>query len=251
MNRIRRLLLVSVLGLAVAASSAAGLRAQETENGSSPDTAAVAINTRDGSTVFRVAFMIFPNPRDVVDNTNIAFAFSSCEACKTIAVSFQVVLVTGDPSVVTPENFAIAINFECTDCQTLASAYQWVLSTGGQVTFTPEGREEIAQIRKELRLLMSTAESLTVFEIQEQIDALALRLAEVLANELVVLGPRDLRLEVRQDDVDEGVEPGEPTETPSVETGTSPPSGTDSPAPTETGSPTETVSVSPSPTSTG
>src|SRR5688572_1747676 len=120
MNRIRRLLLVSALGLAVAASSVAGARAQEV--GTGPDTAAVAVNTKDGSTVFRVAFMIIRNSGDVVDNINAAVAWSSCEDCKTIAASFQVVLVTGDSSVATPQNLAIAINFECTDCQTLASA---------------------------------------------------------------------------------------------------------------------------------
>jgi putative peptide zinc metalloprotease protein len=247
-SRIRRLLLISVLGLAVAASSVAGARAQEV--GTGPDTAAVAVNTKDGSTIFRVAFMIIRNSGDVVDNTNIAFAYSSCEGCKTIAASFQVVLVTGDPSVASPENYAIAINFECTDCQTLASAYQFVQSTGGQVVFTLEGRQEIADIRQELNLLMRNAEQMTIFEIQEDLDALAQRLAQVLANELVSVSP-DLRLEIRGDDVDEGVEPGEPTETPSVDTGTTTPSETGSPSPTETGSPTETVSVSPSPTSTG
>jgi putative peptide zinc metalloprotease protein len=247
-SRIRRLLLISVLGLAVAASSVAGARAQEV--GTGPDTAAVAVNTKDGSTVFRLAFMIIRNSGDVVDNTNAAVAWSSCEGCTTIAASFQVVLVTGDPSVASPENYAIAINFECTDCQTLASAYQFVQSTDGQVVFTPEGRQEIADIREELSQLMRNAESMTIFEIQAELDALAQRLAQVLANELVTVSP-DLRLEIRGDDVDQGVEPGEPTETPSVDTGTTTPPTTESPSPTETTSPTETVSVSPSPTSTG
>jgi putative peptide zinc metalloprotease protein len=242
----RRLLLVSVLGLAVASSGASGLRAQE----GGQDSAAVAVNTRDGATVFRVAFHIFRNSGDVVDNVNAAVAWSSCEGCTTVAVSFQVVLVTGDPSVASPENYAIAINFECTDCQTLASAYQFVQSTGGQVVFTPEGRQELADIRAELYRLMRNAEGMTVFEIQAEIDALAQRLAEVLANELVAVSP-DLGLEIQRDDVDEGVEPGEPTETPSGETGTPVPPETESPSPVETTSPTETVSVSPSPTTTG
>jgi putative peptide zinc metalloprotease protein len=248
MTRWRRLLVVSALGLALAVSSAAGLRAQE-EEGTGPDTAAVAVNTRDGSTVFRVAFMIIRNSGDVVDNTNIAFAWSSCEGCKTVAVSFQVVLVTGDPTVASPENYAIAINFECTDCQTLASAYQFVLSTGGNVIFTPEGSQELAAIRQDLHALMRNAEQMTVFEIQAQIDALAQRLALVLANELVAVSP-DLRLEIQGEDLDDGEAPGEPTETPSVGTGTASP-GTESPSPGETSSPTETVSPSPSPTATG
>jgi putative peptide zinc metalloprotease protein len=247
---LRRLLLVVLLGLGASAWSGP---AAAQEEGGGPDTAAVAINTKDGSTVFRVAFQIIRNPRDVVDNVNAAVAWSSCEACTTVAASFQVVLVTGDPSVVSPENYAIAVNYECTDCQTLASAYQYVRSTGGQVVFTEEGRLALAEIRQELRALMTNAESMTIFEIQAQLDALATRLAEVLANELVLIVP-GLGLEIRREDVDEGVEPGEPTVTPSVDTGTGTGGTTTSPAPpesppaSESPSPSETESVSPSPT---
>jgi hypothetical protein len=152
---------------------------------------------------------------------------------------------------------AIAVNFECIDCQTLASAYQFVQSTGGQIVFTVEGRLALAEIRQDLRTLVTNAESMTIFEIQAQLDALAIRLAEVLANELVQVVP-GLGLEVRQEDLDEGVEPGEPTGSPSPDTGTGTGTGdTTSPAPpesppaSESPSPSETGSVSPSPSATG
>ena len=70
----------------------------------SDDTAAVAVNTKDGSSVFRLAFSIKKVAGDVVDNANAAVAYSSCESCRTIALSIQIVLVTGDPETVTPEN---------------------------------------------------------------------------------------------------------------------------------------------------
>ncbi len=152
----------------------------------SGDTAAVAVNTKDGASVFRLAFSIKRVAGDVVDNANAAVSYASCTDCQTVAISIQIVLVTGDPDVVTPENFAIAINENCTSCDTLASAYQWVLSTGGQVHITAEGNRAIAEIRRELQELRQA--DLSGPEIQARLDGLMSRLATVLRNELVAAG---------------------------------------------------------------
>jgi putative peptide zinc metalloprotease protein len=153
----------------------------------SDDTAAVAVNTKDGSSVFRLAFSIKKVAGDVVDNANAAVAYSSCESCRTTALSIQIVLVTGDPETVTPENIAIAINENCTSCETLASAYQWVLGTDEEnVRFSPEGRLAINEIRKELRGLGRSA--LPVDELQARVHQLMIRLGEVLRTELEPVG---------------------------------------------------------------
>ncbi len=154
----------------------------------SDDTAAVAVNTKDGSSVFRLAFSIKKVAGDVVDNANAAVAFASCESCRTIALSIQVVLVTGDPETVTPQNIAIAINENCTSCETLASAYQWVLGTDEEnVRFSPEGRLAINEIRKELRELGQS--DLPIDELQARVHQLMVRLGEVLRTELEPVGP--------------------------------------------------------------
>ncbi len=165
-------------GVAVGAPGAA--RAQ--------DNAAVAINTKDGGAIFRFAFKIARVGRDVVENTNAAIAYASCTDCQTVAIAIQVVLVTGDPSVVTPQNYAIAINQQCTLCETLASAYQFVFSTGGQVHFTAEGNKTIADLRREFHALKKEAEGLTIAEIQARVQGLVDRLKVVLDNELVPAG---------------------------------------------------------------
>jgi putative peptide zinc metalloprotease protein len=153
----------------------------------SDDTAAVAVNTKDGSSVFRLAFSIKKIAGDVVDNANAAVAYSSCESCRTIALSIQIVLVTGDPETVTPENVAIAINENCTSCETLASAYQWVLGTDEEnVRFSPEGRLAINEIRKELRELGKS--DLPVDELQARVHQLMVRLGAVLRTELEPVG---------------------------------------------------------------
>jgi putative peptide zinc metalloprotease protein len=154
----------------------------------SDDTAAVAVNTRDGSSVFRLAFSIKKVAGDVVDNANAAVSFASCESCRTVALSIQIVLVTGDPETVTPQNIAIAINENCTSCETLASAYQWVLGTDEEnVRFSPEGRLAINEIRKELRELGQS--DLPIDELQARAHQLMVRLGEVLRTELEPVGP--------------------------------------------------------------
>ena len=164
------------------------------------DNAAIAINTKDGSSLFRLAFSIRKVAGDVVDNQNAAVAYSKCQRCKTTAIAIQIVLVTGTPSTVTPTNVAVAVNENCTLCETFASAYQFALSTSGPVRFTPEGRQELAAIRKALRDLRN--EDLSPAELQTSVKALVGRLRTVLATQLVPTGPGDDEAE-EQEDVEE------------------------------------------------
>ena len=179
----RRLLLLSLAGLA-----AAGLALARPVDAHAEDTAAVAINTKDGSSIFRLAFSIQRVAGDVVDNQNAAVAYASCEACQTVAISIQVVFVTGDASIVMPENYAIAVNQQCVSCETLASAYQFVFGTGGPVHFTAEGNQALAQLRREFQALRQESENLTIEQIQARVDALVDRLFRVLREELVRRG---------------------------------------------------------------
>jgi putative peptide zinc metalloprotease protein len=199
--------------------AALGLAGFRPDAAHAQDTAAVAVNTKDGSSIFRLAFAIKRAAGDVVDNSNAAVAFASCTDCQTIAISIQIVFVTGDPEVVTPENIALAYNVLCTLCDTLASAYQWVLSTDGQVHFTAEGNQAIAEIRRELRELGKSG--LTGPEIQARLDELMRRLAQVLEHELVQAG----------------------------KSGSSPPSTTPEETPTQS-APTESVPTESTPTTT-
>src|SRR4051794_25480086 len=91
------------------------------------DTAAVAINTKDGSELWKFAFQVRRTMHDVVDATNAAAAVASCTECTTVAISFQVVLAGGEPGTVTPTNLALAYNEQCTTCMTAAFAYQFVI----------------------------------------------------------------------------------------------------------------------------
>lgn len=191
------------------------------------DTTAVAINTKDGTSIFRFAFQIRRVMNDVVDQGNAAVAFASCEECQTVALSIQVLLLMGDPNVVSPENLALAMNYECTSCETLASAYQYVFTTGGPVYFTAEGNQTLADLRTRLRDLLRS--DLPIEELQAQIDLLNEELAVVLAEELVAAGPTDPATAT-----DAGAEPtAEPATTPDDESTSTAPESTPTPETTE------------------
>jgi putative peptide zinc metalloprotease protein len=246
MSRTGRATLAAVLGAALAWSGPQASLAQEIEVGGGQDNTAVVVNTKDGSTRFRLSFKIFRTNRDVVDQDNAAVAVASCTECTTMAVAFQVVLVFSEPSTLTTDNLALALNIECSECQTLASAYQWVLGTDGVARFTPEGNRAIARIRKALHDLIRS--DLSIWEIQSELDRLAEELEAILAEELVAAGPPGTTAQ----QVDEQGQPVDGTGETGEETGAtptpegSPAPGTPEPSPTE--SPSATPAESPTPT---
>lgn len=168
------------------ALAAAALGAAPASPAAAQDTAAVAVNTKDNSSIFRLAFNIRRVTGDVVDQTNAAVAISSCQQCRTVAISIQVLIAETDPSVVTPENLALAVNQDCTTCDTFALAYQLVLGDGTRLRFTSAGNQSIAQIRRELQALRN--QDLSDEELANQVGALVDRLRGVLDTGLVGVG---------------------------------------------------------------
>ena len=178
----RRLAIVALAALVVAGAWGVGpVFAQSTGN----DNSAVAVNTKDNSTVFSFAFKVTRAAGDVVDPQNAAAAVASCSYCETVAVAIQVVLVTGDPSTFTPTNVAIAYNQDCFECTTLADAFQFVFGTGGQpVHLTAEGNRELADIRKQFQDLRKSG--LPLDQLQAQVELLAGRVYRVFSTQLVI-----------------------------------------------------------------
>ena len=93
------------------------------------DNQAVALGTKDGGTVYDVAYaLVTVSDGSPVTNANTAYALASCSYCTTVAVAFQVVLVVGQTDVVTPLNAAVAANAGCLQCATTALAVQLVVT---------------------------------------------------------------------------------------------------------------------------
>jgi putative peptide zinc metalloprotease protein len=164
------------------------------------DNSAVAVNTEDGTSIFELAFDIHEVTGEVVDSTNAAVAYASCEDCQSIAIAFQIVLVFSDPEVVTPENVAIAVNYECTSCISFASAFQWVIGTGGPVEFTEEGKKRLKEIKRRLKWLRRR--DLTLEELIAELEEIRAEIADILETELVPAKPK--KHDDDDDDDDDG-----------------------------------------------
>ena len=171
------LIVVSVIGPQV------GAAADDFSGGN--DNAAVAVNTEDGASVFRLAFSVRMVANGVVDQTNSAYALASCTDCQTVALAFQVVLVWGDPNVAVPHNRALAYNDQCVECVTYASATQIVLGFDGPVRFTDEGRRRLRALYELLSGLEERAGDLTVAQLHAEVTAAKAELLDILSTQLV------------------------------------------------------------------
>jgi putative peptide zinc metalloprotease protein len=93
------------------------------------DTQALATGTKDGAVTYDIAYSVVTvKDGAAVKNTNSAYALASCNACTTVAVSFQLVLVVGQSNVIMPVNIAEALNNNCPACVTVAIADQIVVT---------------------------------------------------------------------------------------------------------------------------
>ena len=77
------------------------------------DNQALAVNTKDGSVTYDLAFALVWAEGDEVLNVNEAHAYASCSNCVAVAVAFQVVLIMDDAQVVVPQNLAVSANYDC------------------------------------------------------------------------------------------------------------------------------------------
>jgi putative peptide zinc metalloprotease protein len=175
----RRLALL--LAALVLVLGAPGRAAAEDAGG---DNSAVAINTKDDSSLFKFAFSIKKVLGEIVDNQNAAVAYASCERCQTTAIAIQIVLVSGSPSTVVPENYALSINENCTLCNTFSAAFQFVIGVDDpSVGLTVEGKRELRAILREFKALKD--EQYTLEEFHARVTALGDRLRTVLKTQLV------------------------------------------------------------------
>ena len=128
---------------------------------------------------------------DEVTATNLAVAHTTCDGCRAVALSFQVVVVDRGPTSLDVSNLALALNESCTGCESLAVAYQLVVATDDRAWLAGAGHGQLAQLRRELRALAWSEAPLE--EIQASADAL---MAETTA---AVSANLRVRPEVRRD----------------------------------------------------
>jgi hypothetical protein len=110
---------------------------------------------------------------DTADPANFAYAYAhDCTpGCAAISAAFQVVLVpTGTPNQ-TPENIALAVNYNCNGCAVFAFADQYALNVAPGTRLSGETRQEIARIRREVAQDVANVTSFSTLD--NQLKALA------------------------------------------------------------------------------
>jgi putative peptide zinc metalloprotease protein len=216
------------------------------DSGSGGANSAIAINTKDGSNLFDLAFAIRHVMGDTVEQENAAVAYASCTSCQTTAIAIEIVLVEGDPTTVSPTNAGIAINQSCTLCDTFATAYQFVISTGGPVHFSDEGILGLHQIRQEIESWGK--QGLSNEQIRALLPDVIDRVKQVLATQLIPDGQSGehqsdensttTQTSDAQPNAPPDSTPTATTETETVETTTTVPTGTTDTTDTTTTAPT-------------
>lgn len=83
--------------------------------------------------------------------TNRARARATCDGCRSVAVSIQIVLVTTADT--NPMNDSSAINLDCVGCESLAVARQIVLVMEGTGTFKAAARDRLRGLANRLQNL--------------------------------------------------------------------------------------------------
>ena len=206
---------------------------------------AIAINTKDGSALFKLAFAIRHVMGDVVDQQNAAVAYASCTSCETTAIAIEIVLVEGNPSTVSPTNVAISENVQCNLCDTFAAAYQFVIQAGGPVHISEEGLRELHEIRQEIKSWGK--QGLTNDQIRALLPDVIARIKKVLETQLVPAG----KAEPGQPDEGTTTTNEQPTTTaPTTTTSTTQTGGATTTQPPPTTTPTTTGSTTTAPTTT-
>jgi putative peptide zinc metalloprotease protein len=143
---------------------------------------ALAVNTKDGSVVYDVAFaLVWAEDGEPVDTANEAYAFASCTDCAAVAVGFQVVLIVGQADVIVPENLSAAANYNCVRCLTYALANQLVLTLDGPLS--DEGMARLDALWAEIAEFGRNLQNVPLSEIQGRLNAFKEQVMQIVQSD--------------------------------------------------------------------
>ncbi|MEU6709260.1 hypothetical protein [Streptomyces wuyuanensis] len=98
--------------------------------------------------------------------------------CRSVALSFQVVTVTGTITRLNAANTSRAVNDHCEGCQTFAGAYQFIVSTPYSFTLNRSVRNELARLERRLGELERSREPIST--VRTRADSLAAEVVTLL-----------------------------------------------------------------------
>src|SRR6266550_3133169 len=136
-------LLLGVSGVAVAAET--GTFSSSPASGGGNNIVQV-INHADGH--FRMDGKVKVNqiPGPNAGPKNVAFAYSSCTDCQTMAVALEINLISTNARNIQPLNEAVAVNYRCTRCVTYARAIPYDI----QVDDPHQDRQDVRDLTRQM-----------------------------------------------------------------------------------------------------
>jgi len=146
------------------------------------DNYAVATTEQDGGRAFDFSYSVEYQRGGVVDNKNVANAAARCTDCRATAIAFQIVLVSGSPTRVEPQNQALAITDQCTNCVVYAGAAQFVRTVSDGTRITRDGLATLYDVRRDLAAL--EGQDLDAGALKAAVDTQEARVRQVLIEEL-------------------------------------------------------------------
>ena len=133
------------------------------------DNQALAVNTKDGTTVYDTAFaMVWVEAGAPAQNVNEAWALASCKDCAAVSVAFQVVLTLGDTATAVPQNVAVSLTSNCVNCLTYALAVQLFATLDRPLS--ADARARLDALWTRIAAYGDHLEDVPLSEIQGQLD---------------------------------------------------------------------------------
>jgi hypothetical protein len=129
-----------------------------------------AVNRRDGQLDVQGNIQLKRIPGPTAQPVNLAYVYSSCIDCTTIAVALQINLISRDARWITPQNAAVALNERCSRCRTFAVALQYTYQVDAPQTTPQEVAELMREMDRELQAI-ATAKGITIQEAAARLDA--------------------------------------------------------------------------------
>ena len=151
------------------------------------DNQAMAVNTRDDTVSYDVAFaLVWVTDDSPALNRNESYAFASCTNCAAVSVAFQVVLVTGDNHVAAPQNISAAVNYKCVNCLTYALATQLFVTLDGPLS--DAGMKNIAGVWQDIADFGRHITEVPLTQMQDRLSAYEQQILSIIETEQGPLG---------------------------------------------------------------
>ncbi|MFN0090162.1 MAG: hypothetical protein ACKVWR_07840 [Acidimicrobiales bacterium] len=147
----------------------------------------LALAQPGGDLVVREAWML-RRVSGRVDAANSAVASASCDGCRAVAAAIQIILLERPEAPLQADNLAVAATTGCERCETSAAAHQLiVIGDGVELQLSRAAQDALRRLRREFAAAARTAASPA--ELAPAVDAVAERVAAVLAADLRAVGP--------------------------------------------------------------